>query len=337
MVDIRFYKNNGPFTLAKIVEVTGAKLLDETKSQMQVMGLASMENATDADLCFFFDKKSKVKAADIKAKACITTNELKDLVPENVIILISDNPKLAFFKLNQSMYVMPEPEAKIAASAHIAKEAKIGANCCIGENVIIGKCVEIGDNCRIDANAVIEDNCIIGNNCHIGVGAHISYCIMGNNCKIFSGARLGQDGFGFMFEAGQHKRIPQLGRVIIGNDVEVGCNACVDRGALDDTIIGDGCRIDNLVQVAHNDIIGRGCILVSQVGIAGSTKIGDYSVLGGQVGVADHVTIGSQVQIGAQSGVMSNIADGEVVMGYPTVPIKQFMKQSIYLQKAVKK
>ena len=337
MVDTRFYKNNGPFTLAKIAEVTGAQLQDETKSQEQVVGLASMESATNNDLCFFFDKKSKAKAADIKAKACITTNELKDLVPHNVIVLISDNPKLAFFKANCAMYSMPEPEAIIAASAYIAETAKIGANCSIGENVLIGSGVEIGDNCRIDANTVIDDNCIIGSNCHIGVGAHISYCIMGNNCRIFSGARLGQDGFGFMFDAGQHKRIPQIGRLIIGNDVEIGCNACVDRGALDDTIIGDGCRIDNLVQVAHNDILGRGCILVSQVGVAGSTKIGDYSVLGGQVGVADHITIGSQVQIGAQSGVMSNIADGEVVMGYPTVPIKQFMKQSIYLQKAVKK
>ena len=331
MVDTRFYKNNGPFTLAKVVEVTGTNLLDNAKMQEQIFGLASMESATGEDLCFFFDKKSKSKAANIKAKACITTQDLKDLVPDNVIVLLSDNPKLAFFKLNQAMYGMLEPIGGIASSAHIAQTAKIGANCNIGENVLIGSGVEIGDNCRIDANAVI------GNNCHIGVGVHISYCIMGNNCRIFSGARLGQDGFGFMFEAGQHKRIPQLGRLIVGNDVEIGCNACVDRGALDDTIIADGCRIDNLVQVAHNDIIGRGCILVSQVGIAGSTKIGDYSVLGGQVGVADHITIGSQVQIGAQSGVMSNIADGEVVMGYPTVPIKQFMKQSIYLQKAVKK
>ncbi len=337
MVDTRFYKNNGPFTLAKVVEVTGAKLLDEAQSDVLIEGLASMESACDKEVCFFFDKKSKAKASNINARACITTDELKDLIPDNVIVLVCENPKVAFLKLNEAMYTINAPKNGVSPSAQIASSAKIGANVSIGANVVIGENVMIGDNCQIKANVVIDDSCIIGDNCQIDVGAHISYCIMGNNCRIFSGARIGQDGFGFMFEAGRHKRIPQLGRIIIGNDVEIGCNACVDRGALDDTIVADGCRIDNLVQVAHNDIIGRGCILVSQVGVAGSTKIGDYSVLGGQVGVADHITIGSQVQIGAQSGVMSNIADGEVVMGYPTVPIKQFMKQSIYLKKAVTK
>lgn len=337
MVDTKFYEYNGPFSLAKVVEVTGAKLLDTSKMQEQILGLASMYSAQSDELCFFFDKKAKVQAANIKAKACITTSELQEFVPEGVIILISDNPKAAFLKINEALYSIAKTEPQIAQSAKISPKAIIGKNCFIGENVVIAEGVEIGDNCRIDANVIIDKNCKIGQDCQIGVGAHISFCIMGNNCRIFSGARLGQDGFGFMFEAGRHKRIPQLGRVIIGNDVEIGCNACVDRGALDDTIIGDGCRIDNLVQVAHNDNLGRGCILVAQVGVAGSTKIGDYSVLGGQVGVADHITIGKGVQIGAQSGVMSNIADGEVVMGYPTVPIKQFMKQALYLQKAVKK
>ena len=136
---------------------------------------------------------------------------------------------------------------------------------------------------------------------------------------------------------GHHHRIPQLGRVIIGNDVEIGANTCIDRGALDDTIIGDGSRIDNLVQIAHNDKLGRGCVIVSQVGIAGSCTLGDYVVCGGQVGLADHLHIGNGVQIAAQSGVMRDIEDGAVMMGSPCVPFKDFMRQVAFLQKNSKK
>ena len=337
MVDVRFYKNKGPLTLAQIAEICGAELLDASKASETIADLASMEKANSQDICFFFDKKAKAKASEMKAKACISTNELKEFIPAHVIVLVCDNPKLASLKLNEALYELNAPKPQIAASAHISPQASLGQNCYVGENAVIAAGVKIGHNCRIEANAVIDENCVIGDNCRIGVGAHISYCLMGNDCYIFSGAQIGQDGFGFIMINGQHKRIPQLGRVIIGNDVEIGANACVDRGALDDTIIGDGCRIDNLTQVAHNVVLGRGCILVSQVGIAGSTHLGDYVVLGGQVGLADHVNIGSGTQIAAQSGVMSDIGPGQVMMGSPAVPIKQFMRQTAFVQKAVKK
>lgn len=189
----------------------------------------------------------------------------------------------------------------------------------------------------IEPNVVIAQGCKIGKNCRIGNNASIAYSIIGDNCYIYTGARIGQDGFGFQFMNGQHHRIPQLGRVIIGNDVEIGANACIDRGALDDTIIGDGSRIDNLVQIAHNDKLGRGCVIVSQVGIAGSCTLGDYVVLGGQVGLADHLNIGSGAQVAAQSGAMRDIEAGAVVMGSPCVPIKDFMRQVSFLQKNSKK
>ena len=160
---------------------------------------------------------------------------------------------------------------------------------------------------------------------------------MGDDCYIYTGARIGQDGFGFQLINGQHKRIPQVGRVIIGNDVEIGANTCVDRGALDDTVIGDGVRVDNLVQIAHNDKMGRGCVIVSQTGIAGSCTFGDYVVCGGQTGFADHLNVGSGAQVAAQSGVMRDIEPGAVLMGYPAVPIKDFMRQVSYLQKVSKK
>ena len=184
---------------------------------------------------------------------------------------------------------------------------------------------------------VISHDCQIGHHTRIGNNASIAYAIIGSHCYIYTGARIGQDGFGFQVINGQHHRIPQLGRVIIGNDVEIGANACVDRGALDDTVIGDGSRIDNLVQIAHNDKLGRGCVVVAQVGIAGSCTLGDYVVLGGQVGLADHLNIGSGAQIAAQSGVMRDVEAGSVVMGSPCVPFKDFMRQVAFLQKNSKK
>lgn len=336
MVDLSFYINKGPITLKKVAELTGAVLQDETKAEILINNIAVMDKAATGDICFFYDKKAKAKAASIKATACVTTEELAPLVPDATIKLISADPKRAFLKLNMAMYDEKARDFGIAASAKIAKTAKLGKNCIIGENVVIEDNVVIGDNCFIEHGAVITNDCKIGNNCRIGVNAKVSFCEMGENCYIFAGAQIGNDGFGFMMIDGKHQRIPQLGRVIIGDDVEIGANACVDRGALDDTIINSGCRIDNLVQIAHNDIMGRGCVVVAQTGIAGSCTFGDYVVCGGQTGFADHLTVGSGAQIGAQSGIMSDVESGAVLMGYPGQPIKDFMRQTLYLKKVIK-
>ena len=337
MVDKNFYNVKENVTLAQVAEVTGAVLTDSGKADEIINDIATMASATGDELCFFYDRKNKAKAGEIKAKACVTTEDLKQFVAPEVIILTCDDPKVAFVKLNEFMYAEKFAENGIDVSAKIATSAKIGKDCFIGANVVIDENVVIGDNCRIEANVVIAHDCKIGNNCRIGNGASIAYSIIGNNCYIYTGARIGQDGFGFQLINGQHHRIPQIGRVIIGNDVEIGANSCIDRGALDDTVIGDGSRLDNLVQIAHNDKLGRGCVVVAQVGIAGSCTLGDYVVLGGQVGLADHLNIGSGVQIAAQSGVMRDIEPGNVMMGSPCVPFKDFMRQVAFLQKNSKK
>lgn len=333
MVDTAFYDKKENVTLAQVAEVTASALQQPEAGDKIISDIAPMGKADNTQICFFYDRKAKEKAVEMKALACVTTQDLAPFVPENVIVLINENPKMAFIKLNEFMYALRRPAAGIDASAKIAASAKIGQNCFIGANVVIGENVVIGDNCRIEPNAVIEQGCKIGNNTRIGAGANISYALIGNDCYIYSGARIGCDGFGFQLINGQHHRIEQLGRVIIGNDVEIGANACVDRGALDDTVIGDGCRIDNLAQIAHNDKLGRGCVIVAQVGIAGSCTLGNYVVCGGQVGLADHLTIGDGVQIAAQSGVMRDIEAGSVMMGSPCVPFKDFMRQVAFLQK----
>ncbi len=337
MADKVFYEYSGKKSIKEIVKITGAELLTAGRENEQIENICSIESAGAEDLCFFYDKKNKGKAQDIKAKACITINELAGLIPEGIIVLTIDNPKHAFIKLVEAFYAERHPKQEIAKSAFIAKTAKLGKNCFVGPHAVIEEEVIIGDNCIIEANAVIARGCKIGNNCRIGNNASIAYCLMGDSCYVYTGARIGQDGFGFSVINGEHKRIPQIGRVIIGNDVEVGANTCIDRGALDDTIIGNGCRIDNLVQVAHNDRIGNYCILVAQTGIAGSCTFGDYVVCGGQTGFADHVKVGSGAQIGAQSGVMRDIEPGAIVMGTPTVPFKDFMRQVAFLQKNSKK
>ncbi|MBR6355523.1 MAG: UDP-3-O-(3-hydroxymyristoyl)glucosamine N-acyltransferase [Alphaproteobacteria bacterium] len=337
MVDKHFYNAKENVTLAQIAEVTSAVLTDMAKAGETIRDIATMTSAGAEDICFFYDRKSREKAAALKAKACVTTEDLKQFVPEGVAVLVCEDPKIAFIKLNEFMYAEKKAAAGIDGSAKIAASAKIGTGCSIGANVVIGENVEIGNNCVIEPNVVIAQGCKIGNNCRIGNNASIAYSIIGNNCYIYTGARIGQDGFGFQLINGQHHRIPQLGRVIIGNDVEVGANTCIDRGALDDTVIGDGTRIDNLVQIAHNDKLGRGCIIVSQVGIAGSCTLGDYVVLGGQVGLADHLNIGSGAQVAAQSGAMRDIEAGAVVMGTPCVPFKDYMRQVSFLQKNSKK
>lgn len=337
MADKVFYKHSKAKSIKEIAQIADAEIITAGHEDEQIENVCSIQSAGANDVCFFYDKKNKALAQQIKSKACITIKELASLVPEGVVVLISENPKLSFIKLVSAFYQEYMPSAKIESDAHISKTAKIGANCYIGHNVLIEDDVVIGDNCIIEANVVISRGCKIGNNCRIANNASIAYCLMGNDCYIYTGARIGQDGFGFSVVEGRHKRIPQIGRVIIGNDVEVGANACIDRGALDDTIIGDGTRVDNLVQIAHNDKIGKCCILVAQTGIAGSCTLGDYVVCGGQVGLADHLNIGSGVQIGAQSGVMRDIEPGAIVMGSPTVPFKDFMRQVAFLQKNSKK
>jgi UDP-3-O-[3-hydroxymyristoyl] glucosamine N-acyltransferase len=191
---------------------------------------------------------------------------------------------------------------------------------------VIGAKAVIGKRTHIGANAVIGDGVVVGDDCRISPNATLSHCIIENRVIIHAGVQIGQDGFGFVPSKDGHRKVPQLGRVVVHDDVEIGANTTIDRGAAGDTVVGAGTKIDNLVQIGHNVEIGRRCIIVSQVGISGSCKIGDGAVIGGQAGFADHVTVGEGAQIAAKTGVMRDVGPGEVVMGYPARPIRQFWR-----------
>ena len=213
----------------------------------------------------------------------------------------------------------------------IDENATLGVDCRVDAGAVIGPRSEIGARCHIGANTVVDAGSVIGSDCVIGACASLSHCLIGNRVVIYPGARIGQDGFGFFSGPEGHLRIPQIGRVIIHDDVEIGANTTIDRGSGPDTIIGEGCMIDNLVQIAHNVRLGRGCVIAGQVGISGSTKLGDFVFCGGQVGLAGHVTIGDGVKLAAKTGVMRDIAPGLAYAGAPAVPLAQWKRQVVAL------
>lgn len=235
------------------------------------------------------------------------------------------------------MQMIKNMKKKIMPTACISNSAKIGKNCYIGHNVVIEDNVEIGDDSVIESGTVIEYKVKIGKRARIDSNVTISHAVIGDDVVILPGARIGQESFGFATEKGVHKKIYHTGKVIIGNDVEIGANSCVDRGSVKDTIIEDFCRIDNLVEISHNVHIKKGCMLVSQVGIAGSTEIGEYCVFGGQVGVSGHLKITNNVHVAGKAGIIQNVKEPGVIGGFPAIAIKDWHKQTIIMKKLIKK
>lgn len=343
MADKKFFNNKGPFDLAQLAELSGAKINYSKVSapkdfqKILIKDVASLEKAEKGHIAFFANAKYKNLFSTSKAEVIICQEKFVDAAPEGAYLLIHTNPYYVYALICNAFYPTFEKAKKsqIHQTAIISESAKLGENVTIGANVYIGENVQIGDNTHIKAGAIIEDNCKIGENCQISNNVTISHTIMGDNNLILPNAAIGQDGFGFATENGQHVKVPQIGRVLIGNNVEIGAGTTIDRGSAADTIISDMCRIDNLVQIGHNVKLGRGCVIVSQVGVAGSTEIGDYSVLGGQVGVAGHLKIGSFVTIAAKAGIAKDIEDKKIMGGTPAVPIREWHKQTAILNKLV--
>ncbi|MCB9989164.1 MAG: UDP-3-O-(3-hydroxymyristoyl)glucosamine N-acyltransferase [Rhodospirillales bacterium] len=319
MADFRFFQRAKPMTLAHLAALAGAEVV-QGDPETVVADVAALDHAGPDDISFLDNIRYKEQFAVTKAAACIVAQEMCDLAPNGLALLVSPHPYKSYAKVAQAFYPQEtSPEPYISPQAIIDPTAKIGAGCVIEAGAVIGPHVELGDCCRIGANATI------------------SYAVIGAYVRIYPGARIGQDGFGFAIDPAGHVKVPQLGRVVIGDHVEIGANSCIDRGAGPDTVIGQGTWIDNLVQIGHNVKIGKGCVIVAQVGISGSTVIDDYAVIAGQAGVAGHLHIGMGARIAAQAGIMRDVPAGAEVMGAPAIPIKQFMRQIATLNKLTKK
>ena len=333
MADNRFFqKIQGGLSLAKIAEVAEVILPEGVDVNKVFDDVADLENATEKDISWAFIPSVRDQLKVTKAGAVIVPEKFKDLVPEGTIALISKDAHRSY-GLAASAFYPTAVEPYISPGAHIDTSAQLGEGCRVAAGAYIGKNVKLGPQCDIHPNAVIEDGVEMGALCIVGANATVSHCIAGNKVYIYPGAQVGQDGFGFAMspEKGPQK-CPQLGRVIIGDDVEIGSCTTVDRGAMGDTVIGSGTRIDNLCQIAHNVKLGRCCVIVAQNGIAGSCEFGDFVVSGGQVGYAGHLKIGAGAQIAAQSGVISNVDPMKKMMGSPAQEGHECMRQIIALR-----
>lgn len=321
--------------LSALAQKLGLELVNHA-SDMVIRGVATLQNAKEGELSFLTNAKYAKHLNDSKASACII--ESKDLPKEfatNTVFLVAKNAHEAYAKALMLLYPETKTQEYRAPSCYIAPTAKVGESCYIGHNVFVGENAVIGDNVCIESGSVIGQECSIGAGTIIKSNATIENARVGSNCYIHSGVRIGQDGFGFAPSSTGIIKVKQLGRVIIEDQVEIGANTCIDRGAIEDTIIGFGTKIDNLVQIGHNCVIGKFCFICGQVGLAGSTIVEDGVMLGGQVGVAGHLKIGAGTKVAAQSGIMNDVEPKSILGGSPAMPIKDWHKASIMIRKMI--
>jgi UDP-3-O-[3-hydroxymyristoyl] glucosamine N-acyltransferase len=338
-----FFKHNGGgMTVAEIAALTGAAPAHGVLPDRRITDVAPLDRAGPDDLIFFDRLKFAADLASTQAIVCLTSERLSAHVPPRIMMLHCAEPYRAFVAVTRSLFpgsMRPSSlfEATgIASGAHVHPAAKLENGVTIDPGAVIGPRAEIGAGTVIAAGATIGPDVRIGRDCAIGAGAALSNALIGDRVIIHSGARIGHDGYGFTSSPRGLEKVPQLGRVIVQDNVEIGTNTTIDRGGIRDTVIGEGSKIDNLVQIGHNTMIGRHCILAGQVGISGSVTIGDYAILGGKVGIADHVTIGEGASVTAGSGVMHDIGAGQRWGGYPATTAREWMKGVALLRRLLR-
>lgn len=338
MADPRFYRNHGPFRLEELARIGDAELAPGSDPEVVIRDVAALQSA-GADELSFLDNPKYVDAFRASgAGACVVSPKVAEAAPAGMALLLSERPYRAYARIAQAFY--PDRASDAPTGRHptavVDASAQIGKDCVIAANAVIGADVVLGDRVSVGPGAVIERSVSIGADTIIGASVTLSHCEIGARCLLHPGVRVGQRGFGFDMSPEGHLDVPQLGRVLIGDDVELGANSCVDRGAGPDTVIGDGCKIDNLVQIGHNVRMGKGCVVVAQAGIAGSAELEDFVVLAGQSGIAGHLHIAAGTQIAARSGVMRDTEPGDKMAGNPAMPSREFFRQLAALAKLAK-
>ena len=339
MIDRRFYNKKSHLSLENICGIIGAETPKNADWAKQITSIARLDNATESDITFFHNTKYTESLGNTKAFACIIDEKHKDLLPKCTIPLVVTEPYLALALLLREFYSTKENtsngETFVSTKSSVSKLATIEDSCYISDFVSVGDGCIIKKGTFIGANTSILPGVEIGENSHIESNVTIGFAVIGNSAYIKTGARIGQQGFGFHVGKAGPTDILQIGRVIIGNNVQIGANCTIDRGSMGDTKIGNCARIDDMVHIAHNVHVGDYCIFAAQTGIAGSTKIGMGCVFAGQVGISGHLTLGDKVTVAAQSGVMRNIESGSKVGGSPAINIMNWHRQTVILKKLV--
>jgi len=337
MADPRFFDRQGPFALRDILAHVKLDGISEAKADRQFSDVGALDIAGPNDVAFLDNPKYLDAFKSTRAGACFVDPKYVDRCPEGTIPIRTVTPYLAFAQTAALFYPAESTMEDQAHDLGVHPTATIAADCILGAGVSVDANAEIGAGTAIAGNVHIGRGVVIGEQCTIHHAATITHAIVGDRVEIGTGVRIGQSGFGFAPNPPGYVSVPQLGRVLIGNDVNVGANSTIDRGAGPDTKIGDHCRIDNLVQIAHNVVLGQGCVLAAQVGISGSTKVGKYVVMAGQVGLAGHLNIADGVTLAGKTGVTHDLTKPGTYGGFPAVPVRDWRLKVATLSRLAKK
>ena len=334
-----FFERAGPFSMRVVAETVGAEPAPDTDLGLQIKDVRPLDGAAAGDLSFVDNPKYASLLATTGASACIVAPKFVRKLPKGTAGLVMPEPYRGFAKAIALFYpgsLKPRAAGTGATdpdSQHIHPTAVLENDVIVEPGAVVGPEVHIGQGTTIAAGAVIGYRVHIGRECYIGPTASMTHALIGNRVVLHAGVAIGQDGFGFAMGKAGHLKVPQIGRVVIQDDVEIGANSTLDRGALGDTIIGEGTKIDNLVQIGHNVILGRHCVVVSQTGISGSSELGDFVALGGQVGVLGHLKIGAGAQIAATSNVRGDVPPGARWGGTPAKPVRLWFREVTALRR----
>lgn len=336
MADPRFFENKGPISLADLAAIADAELSEGADPGQMITDVAPLDTAGAGQISFLDNRKYVSAFEASQAAACVVTPTLAARAPEGMALLLTEKPYRAYARIAHAFYPDKDGTGGVHAAAIVDASADLGADVTIGAGAVVEAEVRLGDGVVIEPGAVIGRGVTVGAGTVIGVGASVSHCDIGKHCELHPGVRVGTRGFGFDMSAEGHLDVPQLGRVIVGDGVEIGANSTIDRGAGPDTVIGDGCKIDNLVQIGHNVRLGKGCVVIAQAGVAGSATLEDFVILAAQSGVAGHITVAPGTQLAARSGLMRDSEPGAKLAGNPAIPAKEYFRQMAVLAKVTK-
>ncbi|GBQ05212.1 MULTISPECIES: UDP-3-O-(3-hydroxymyristoyl)glucosamine N-acyltransferase [Acetobacter] len=338
--DPRFFTRSGPFDGQALAEAAGATLVPPREGSLPAegyAGIAPLQVAGAQHVSFLDNRRYAHLLEGTKAGLVIVAPAFADKVPAHSAALVSSTPYLAWSRVARLFHPKAPAQPGIHPLAVVDASAVVDPSAEIGPFVVVGARAEIGPRCIINSHAVVGEGVVLAADCRIGCHVTLSHATLGERVIILPGARIGQDGFGFAVGPNGFETVPQLGQVVLEHDVEIGANTTIDRGSVNDTVIGAGSRLDNLVQIGHNARLGRCCIVVSQAGISGSTVLEDYVTVAAQAGLIGHIRIGAKARIGAQCGVMSDVEGGADVIGSPAMPFREFFRNVAVLRKLSKK
>lgn len=330
MPDPRFYEGLGPISAGELAEIAGARPPDGEGADRSISLVAPLSRAGEGAVSFFANRRYLDQLASTRAAACFVTPEFSERLPQDALALVTPEPQAAYARAAACLH---RARRLLADDPRVHPTAEIEDDVALHHGVVVGAGARVGRGSEVGANTVIGPGVAIGRDCLIGANATLGFALIGDRVRIMSGAVIGEAGFGVAAGRAGLTDIPQLGRVIIQDGVLVGACTCIDRGAWEDTVVGENSKIDNLVQIAHNVQLGRNCVLAGHVGLSGSVVVGDGVMFGGRAGIADHVTIGAGALVSASAGVMHDIPAGEQWAGIPAKPIRRFMRESAWLAK----